>query len=48
MGVIYGLYRGYIGFMGDFIGFHRDNGKEHGHYYTILGYVVGLYKGNAR
>ena len=21
----------------------RDNGKEHGNYYNIIGYIVGLY-----
>ena len=31
--VYIGLYWGYIG----------DNGKENGNYYSIIGYILGLY-----
>ena len=33
MGVILGLY----------LGLFRDNGKENGNYYIIIGYILGLY-----
>ena len=30
-------YRGYIGIIGVILGLYRDNGKENGNYYSILG-----------
>ena len=32
-----GLYRDYIGVIGYIWGLYRDNGKEHGSYYSFLG-----------
>ena len=38
MGIIWGLYR-------VLWGLHRDNGKENGSYYSILGYACRDYIG---
>ena len=29
-------------------GLFRDNGKENGNYYIIMGYILGLYRDNER
>ena len=38
LGPFKGIYRGYIGIIGVYWGFYRDNGKENGNYY--LGFKV--------
>ena len=30
------------------MGLYRDNGKENGNYYTIIGYTMGLYRDNGK
>ena len=35
------VYRGYIWNTGDYGGFCRENGKENGNYYSILGFYLG-------
>ena len=29
--------------LASYIGLHRNNGKEHGNYYIIIGCMLGLY-----
>ena len=29
-------------------GLNLDNGKEHGNYYSMMGYILGLYSDNGR
>ena len=31
---------GYIGIMGNILGLYRDNGKENGNYYIIVGLLL--------
>ena len=37
------LHMGYMGIMRYILGLYRDNGKENGNYYIIIGYILGLY-----
>ena len=37
-----GLYRVYVGIVGNISGLYPDNGKENGHYYGILGLWFGV------
>ena len=30
------------------MGLHRDNAKENGNYYNIIGYILGLHRDNAK
>ena len=47
----------YMGFIGDIVGLHRDNGKENGNYRDyrdyrdyigIIGFILGLYRDNGK
>ena len=31
-------------YIGAILGLYRDNGKENGNYYSITGYILGLYR----
>ena len=31
-------------YIGAILGLYRDNGKENGNYYSIIGYILGLYR----
>ena len=33
---------GYIGIIGYMLGLYRDNGKENGNCYNIIGYILGV------
>ena len=41
-----GLHVGYIGYIGGYVrvilGLYKDNGKQSGNYYIIIGYTLGL------
>ena len=30
------------------MGLYKENGKVHGNYYIIIGYIMGLYKENGK
>ena len=36
------------GIIGYILGLNRDNGKEHGNYYSIIGYILGLHRDNGK
>ena len=38
-------FMGYIGIIGVILGLYGDNGKEHGNYHNVVGYIYNGYIG---